>query len=94
MPAAARSTDLDQFGYTIAGGTDATVRIDGLEAAVNGSTLSDGLSIDTGTIATVRFNGAEAAVVGSSTSAKHPNNPGKTQSGVIASGSAAVNITG
>jgi len=94
MSKAARKGDKDQFAYAITGNTVATVKIDGLEAAANGSTLSDGLSIDTGTIATVRFNGSPAAVVGSSTSAKHPNNPGKTQSGVIASGSDAVSITG
>jgi len=94
MAKAARKGDPDQFGYTIAGGTDGTVRIDGAEAAVSGSTLSDGIAVNTGTIATVRFNGSPAAVVGSSTSGKHPNNPGKNQSGVIQSGSAAVNITG
>ena len=94
MAKAARKGDKDQFGYAITGGTDGTVRIDGEEAAVSGSTLSDGLSIDTGTIATVKFNGAEAAVVGSSTSGKHPNNPGKNQSGTIAAGSAAVSISG
>ena len=94
MARAARKTDPDQFGYTITGNTVATVKIDGLEAAVKGSTLNDGIAVDTGTIATVRINGAEAAVLGSSTSAKHPNNPGKNQSGVIQSGSAAVSITG
>ena len=94
MAKAARKGDPDQFGYAIAASTVATVKIDGAEAAVSGSTLSDGLSVDTDTIATVRINGAAAAVVGSSTSGKHPNDPGKTQSGVIASGSAAVNITG
>mgnify|MGYP003342124793 CR=1 FL=1 len=94
MPAAARQGDPDQFGYTITGGTDALVKIDGQPAAVNGSTLSDGIAVDTGTIATVRFNGSPAAVVGSSTSGKHPANPGKNQSGTIVSGSSAVNITG
>jgi uncharacterized Zn-binding protein involved in type VI secretion len=94
MARAARLGDKDQFDYAIAGGTIATVKIDGAEAAVNGSTLSDSIAIDTGTIATVKINGSPAAVVGSSTSTKHPNDPGKTQSGVIAAGSTAVNITG
>ena len=94
MAKAARKGDKDQFGYAITGGTDALVKIDGLEAAVNGSTLSDGLAINTGTIATVKFNGSPAAVVGSSTTAKHPNNPGKNQSGTIAAGSSAVSISG
>jgi len=94
MANAARKGDQDQFGYAVTGGTVATVKIDGAEAAVSGSTLSDGLSVDTGTIATVQINGSPAAVVGSSTSGKHPNNPGKNQSGAIAAGSAAVSISG
>jgi uncharacterized Zn-binding protein involved in type VI secretion len=91
MAGPARKGDTDNFGYTIEGGCDPTVKIDGQPVAVKGSTMNDGVAISGDTVDSIRVNGVPIAVVGSTTE-KHPNNPGKAQPGTINVGASDVNI--
>lgn len=91
MPAPARKGDTDNFGYSIAGGCDDTVKINGQPVAVKGSTMNDGVAITGGTVDSVKVNGIPLAVVGSTTE-KHPYDPGKAQPGTINVGADNVKI--
>lgn len=85
MPGIARQGDTDNFGYTISGGCDSGVTIDGVPVAVKGSTMSDGVAITSGVDSGVTVNGIPVAVIGSTTD-PHPNDPGKNQHGTINTG--------
>jgi uncharacterized Zn-binding protein involved in type VI secretion len=87
----ARKGDPDNLGHTIVGDVSTDVTINGLPAALQGSTMDDGAAINGAVSATVKINGKPVAKVGSTTT-PHPNDPGKSQSGSISSGSPNVTV--